>query len=500
MKFAFFLFLIVGVIQVMAEVPSLLTDKSLIREYFPYTSSKKPIEIIKKDINKDGKIDRVETVYQDPEHDLLIIRIEVDSTFKGFFDKTWTTTSKLHQKKDELPCQNESSLKGSSLSQLVKDVQAIKPILTKDFISLDLGYKIHQSCLDKWGEKKFPELLSSSIKKAFLCLDKLAKDNAKNNPNLPNGALSNLNGIQSLLEKSGVSVVCNEKDYNWSHVAAHASTSPSQIIAKAGVKHPYISVNVEYPKNKRHPTQEEANELYMTLFHEQFHNLGLRHGDDLEFSYSCETCCLKDENSKETEKADSCKICSGAYEGITDKNYIKDLITWGKSSGQSEFASKAIVKYEQEFPHDRFGLFAYADASADIFSPVGIELGKILKQKMTKITAQEAIFLKNSEKYIEVDNLKAAAPYAKLVAESHFSLYYEKDPKKVLTLLDKNKEMILDLMKRKVSEKGNEKYIYEDIHTRLKDLLTNIWMENYPKNSSPENQQAYDLLNSLGEV
>jgi hypothetical protein len=466
--------------------------------YFDYMSPDKAIEVIQKDTNGDKKIDRIETIYRDPVNLLTIVTTEVDSKFSGIFDKKWTSTSALIEKKDQVHCIGNINLENLKILKLSNDVNTVKNSLNGGFSEMNSGYKIHQSCLAKWGGDMFPKLLTTSMNKGFQCLAKLAKNNAKSNPGLPNGAYNNLKGLDFILKTKGISIVCNEKKYDWSKTAAHASTGPNDVIEESGVKHPFISINETEPKTKLKPTKDEVSELAMTLFHEQLHNLGIRHGESIEFPYTCETCCIKEPDGKVT--ADACKICGGAYSGINDKNYLKDLMAWGKSSYQGDRSAAAIIKFQKEFPHDRFGLFAYANASSGIFSPVGIELGKILKQKFKVRTSEEERFLKNSEEYQNVDSVKAAAPYSILVAQSHLNLYYDENPKKTLDQLEANKGKIINLLSLAKNTKNDDKYIYKNISQELKDLLFDIWMKNYPKVDGPDNNRAYKILKDTGMV
>jgi hypothetical protein len=217
--------------------------------YFTFASAKKPIEIIKKDTNADGQVDRIETIYKDIDHDLLIVNTEVDSKFSGKFDKQFTTHSKLFQKKDKITCIANENIDDLKILKLTEDVGKVKMSLEGGFYKTNWGYKIHQSCLDKWGADTFISLLKSSMAQGFQCLGNLAKDNEKNKLS-PNGALNNLKGLDYLISTNSISIVCNEKNYNGDGFVGHASTSPRDAIAESGIKHPFISLNETNPQKK----------------------------------------------------------------------------------------------------------------------------------------------------------------------------------------------------------------------------------------------------------
>lgn len=463
-----------------------------------FKNSTTPVEITKKDTNRDGRVDRIETVYKEPQKDILIVKTEIDTLFSGTFDKKFVTHSKLQQKKDNAKCE---SLKFDDLKimRLTRDVGKVNMSLTKGYYVTDYGYKIHHSCLDKWGAETFVSTLKSSMSKGFQCLARLANDNKAKNLE-PNGALKNLMGLEYLASGNDISIVCNEKNYDWKGTAGHASTEPGQVIKELGVKHPYISINQSDPKVKTKPSEEEQKELGATLFHEQLHNLGIRHNESVEFPYACETCCVKDVD--EAKKADACKVCSGVYSGATDTNYLKDMIAYGKSNYEGDKSTKAIIKYQKEFPRDRWALFAYADASTDIFSPVGVEMSKLLKERFKDLNEEEAAHLKNADYYADEKSfLKAdVSSYAKLVASSHLGHYYDGQTSKVLQNIAANKSDIKAMIIKEEKATDNTKYILGSVKKKLRDMLLDIYLSDYPHTGKPESTQARKIMEELGLI
>ena len=203
-------------------------------------------------------------------------------------------------------------------------------------------------------------------------------------------------------------------------------------------------------------------------------------------------------DNSDNKTKDACKICAGSYTGSSDKNYLIDMIAWGKSFKQSERTAKSIIKFQKEFPEDRFGLFAYAAAAGDINSPLGFEMGKILKQKFTPLTSQEESFIKASEQYSNKLNFKKTAEYSKVLAEVHISLFHDQDTYKALDLLEKsNKELKQILGLIKISQ-YDDSVIYQNIKNKVFDLLVDIWMQGYPDTDRPQNQRAKKLLQDSG--
>ncbi|MDD4974995.1 MAG: hypothetical protein PHY93_11625 [Bacteriovorax sp.] len=464
--------------------------------YFPFVSEIRPTEILEMDTNGDGKIDRIETFYKNIPHNLLIVNTKVDSLFTGKFDKEFTVHSKLSSKKDEVNCIATENIADFKILKLTKDIGEVNMLLEDGLYRTDWGYKIHQSCLEKWGANTFLSILKSTMSKGFQCLGNLAKNNINNNSS-PNGALNNLKGLEYLTSTNNISIVCNQKNYSWDGIDGHASVSPGEMIKESGVKHPFISINETNPKDIAKPTEDEKNELSDTLFHEQLHNLEIRHGENIEFPYACSTCCISE--AKGAQKENACKICSGVYTGISDKNYLNDLIKWGRTSYKEEESARAINKYQKEFPHDRWALFAYVDSSSGIFSPVGIQMAKILKEKYKKITKDEEDHLKIIEKYESIKSLTnpETAKMSKLVAEANIALYFERDSKKVLINLEKNKVAIKELFNNKTTNE-TEKYIGEDIKKKITDLLDDIWLDHFPSNNSSESSHALHFLREIG--
>ena len=451
--------------------------------YYNYTSSREPVEIQKLDTNSDGKVDKIVTSYEDRDLGLLVYTTEVDADFDGKFEKKWTSHTKLKQ---EANCIIGFGLENSPLLSLDKDLKKVRYSLDNGYVKTGWGYNIHQSCLDKWGARKFPALLKETMQKGLQCFSRLAEENKLENPKLPNGAYQNLKNLQYLLKTKPVTLTCAEKKYDWEGTLGNASTSPADKIESLNIIHPYVSLN---PNPK---TKSEEGQLAGTIFHEQLHNLGYRHGKDIEYPYACEVCCIMKDEGENT--ANACKICRGAYNGTSDKRYVLDTIAFGKSSYNLKIASKAVLEYQKEFPKDRFGIFAYAYASSGVFDPVGMELGKILKEKIVNRTKEEDALLDKSLEYQDDKTLKAVSPYSKLAAQVHYLIYFEQDKTAAMALLEKEKEKIKNLLRLKANVKiDEENYVYTSIIKKLDDDLSSMSFSKNPQDADVSNK-AYKML------
>lgn len=328
------------------------------------------------------------------------------------------------------------------------------------------GYKIHSSCIERWGSN-FANFVLQSQARGEQCLQKLARKDKQNI------AFLNFQKMREIRNKSLLTLICNETDYekDWTDTDAHASVNSSREIKYLGVKHPFISLNAELPQKRGTPNLDEVEYLKATLFHESFHNAGYLHVDHIEYAYTCEVCCMQDK-LKEEEKKIACKICSTKYQDVYSKNYLSDLIHFSKVNFSPKRAKKAIIEYGRKFPKDRWALFAYADASSDIFSPLGLALINNLMKRFPSTIQDEKIIAKSVIK--EFGNWKEfdkVMPYADLAAQMHIEFYFEQNEIKVFKLFDDQDNMIEELRAKYLEAKGNDKYLYRSILEEFKSLL-----------------------------
>lgn len=467
--------------------------------YFIFKNEKIPVEISEVDTNLDSKVDRKNFIYHDLKHRFRITTTEVDADFNGSFEKKFTTHASLREIKEQFNCADGQPYIDEPLISLFSDsTKASDGIFAGDFLKTKLGYDIQKSCMAKWGVG-FPDILKDSIGTGLTCLQNLAKINIENKVN-PNGAANNLASLKHLLQNQRPTIICDQKtSYDWNGTSAHASADLSSELKDDGIKHPYMSINPNDPKINNNATKSEIDELKKTIFHEQLHNLGIRHNEGIEIPYTCETCCLGDNDPKKmNEKKIACKICGGGYKDKNDKEYLKDYILWGKETYRKDRVSKAITDYQKEFPRDRFALFSYVDLNSGVFNPVALQVANIFKNKFPDLSEDE----KNKFKAIEyIEKEKGlqqlhVVNYSKVVANALVANNYDHDPKVALAFLKTNKDMIKDLDLKIKSANEEDKWIMQDIRKKYFSLVKDIWMRSYPE-ELPEKIEAYDLLEEL---
>ena len=477
--------------------------------YTPFKDAETPVEIREIDTNADGKVDRKNFEYHDKKHDLRIITTEVDADFNGSFEKTFTTHDKLNQRKDCVNCTGPGlPTEQNMLLRLAKDSRgAAEELFVGDFQKTSFGYDVQKACLERWG-KGFTGLLKEAMNTGFQCLKKLSDGNKKNAVK-PDGAGTNLTNLNFLLEKKRVTVACNQKDYKgWEGTAAHASISDADKIESLGIKHPYMSINPSHPKKAGAATKEEAAELKKTLFHEQLHNLGIKHGEGIEISYTCETCCFEidtegksasDIEAAKKQKEVSCKICSGGYAGVSDKKYIEDFMEWGKLAYETDRVSNTINSVQKEFPKNRFALLAFTELNSGFYNPVATKMVQIFKKRFPNLSVEEKEKIEklDANENEQIKKTPLIDVVSSTVANAHIILLFDHESKKAFEELKASKKHIQEVMKReKTAKTDEERWMYEDIRKNYTRLLENIWLTKHPK-KMPESHEAYLVLDEL---
>lgn len=467
-------------------------------QYRVYKNDVTPVEIIESDTNKDQKADRKKTIYRNEKEKLWLTVNEVDSDFDGKFDKTFNTHADLIQHTDQAHCDPEISKFESKFLKLAADSTKIgKAIDKEDYLQTDFGYKIQRDCMKNWGES-FPQLLKESITAGMKCLEKLSRDNDRNGVS-PNGAFSNLRNLDHIIANQGVTIACNQTEYDWSGTAAHASVKPGETLKGLPIKHPYMSLNPKDPKQKGKATQEETEYMRKTLFHEQLHNLGILHEESIEAPYTCEICCFP-EGTETAEVEAACKICAGGYTSTTDKRYIKDMMAWGGASYiHKKRVFTAIVNFQKEFPNDRFGLLSFAEMSSDVFNPLGSDIATIVKNRFSDLTPEEKEKIKKMEelKDYELFRNPRIKKSSATLAEAFVANMFDRDPKKMLNLIRRDRvtfKALIDEAARAENREGNEKYVLSGLKDQLSNMLKDVWLKDPPGKSSQEGDTAYDLL------
>lgn len=464
-------------------------------EYFPYKSATEPIEIIKKS-------DRQTKVYRNEELKKIITTTEVDTDGDGKYDNVISSSIPIVQKRDDA-CQTLVDSITPNISSLVKSVDQSMSKMTNGYYVGEYGYKVHKSCLDNWGAKTFTESLSKAKNEGQLCLKDLARKNTLNGSQKPNGALNNLSNLNRLYASTPVTIVCNEVKKDWKDIAAHASAGTTDKIKSLSVNHPYVSLNPKIPKVTMKPSKDEVSEISRTIFHEQLHNLGIRHGEGIEYPYACETCCLGEKDQSKDITASSCRICSGQYDikNKKDLTYLKDLLTWGEATFNQERAAAAINKYQQENPRSQWALIMQARAESGVFSPLGVEMAKILKKKFSNLSKEDQENLDKALSNEILPKMSSKEKVTKPLAEANINFYYDNDPKKAMATLEKSKDQLKAIVsnaRAKVND-DNEKYTNQTLLESTSKILNQIFLKGYPdKVDKDSSTRAYNLLIELG--
>lgn len=453
---------------------------------FTNYQKKNIFEIREFDNNYDGKIDR-RVVYEHFKDQKVKSSVSVDKNNDGVFEINYFEFISLNQEQDEslVTCyQNQSR---NILDDLFVDVTQVLSTNPKGLIATSFGYDVDPQCLQKWGNT-FLNDVKDSLKTGLQCLDKLHKDSGKKNVT---GALENSFLLSKMLKNERVSLICSEvKVYDWAGTAAHASTSVdlnSNLTKTRGINHPFISINPSYPK-KEESLSSEISEVKSTIFHEQLHNLGYRHGDSVEFPYACSDCCFGDDPEK---KALGCNICLGDYKNPLDKKYIKDLLSWGDKAGNSSLIVNQSIRYIKENPKDSYGISILAKSLSLELSPVGYDLKERILKENENLPKKERDLIENIFGYYSVtEELKEES---KVISDSMYELYYNSDGKAAFSNLESNKEELKKLVAESKLESST--FAKKETVDNLYKVIYEMWVNSYPDDS--QSMETYDLYEYL---
>lgn len=439
--------------------------------------------IIQQDTNHDGKIDFKKS-YSKHSLKRSKVHVEMDRNFDGKFEATIVEIVDDHQKSSEC---GELSMQ-DEIERFANGAVGIAQKIPGGFSSSGFGIKIENDCFSKWGND-FKDLVKSSVDIGMQCLDKLAKES----PSRMTGALRNSFELSEILKEDKISLVCSDsdKDYDWSSTAAHASTAPSDKLKGKDIGHPFIALNPSYPKSSGNQRAKENQNIQNTIFHEMLHNLGYRHSESIEFSYGCGTCCFDKEISTSGKDA-ACKICAGDYVNELDPNYLSDFVQYGKESYNEKFAFNAVIKSAKLQPQDLSSAALLAEAASGVFNPLGPELAKIIEANHAqKIDSKMQSRLASAKTYEAEDDFKISQKTNTILAKSLYELYFNHDGAKSIENLKQNK----DLIKREIAalEKkgGNSVWIAEELRNGLDKLIYEMWINEFP--NSRISSDAYDL-------
>lgn len=441
------------------------------------------------DADYDGKFERKRSYLALPGHKSKLIN-ELDKNGDGIYEIKYNSVSSNIQKQS---CEQKIvdaeilELSKASLKAVAKSQNGLLPT--------GLGYKVDQACYSKWGND-FNKILKDSVQGGLKCLSDL--DKKVSDGKTVSGALRNAYGLTQIMENDGISLMCSESDYDWSGTAGHASvTSMEKIKGPDGkdLPHPFLSINPNDPKTKAPTDARELLEFKKTIFHETLHNLGYRHNEDMEYSYTCETCCFGEE-SKEV-KDNACKLCTGNYKNINDITYIQDFLEFSQLNYMEKRGVTAVTNYLKENDKSVGGISMMAYATSGVFNPIGSELGKIISSNNLNPSEADKKYLDKAKDTEYYAGLSKTTTSSKAIASTIYELYYNKSDSAALDNLEKNKEAIKkELDELKKDTKDHSKYVYEDMKKVLDNVIDDMWLNKYPSgdvegNKSPD--RAYEL-------
>ncbi len=451
-----------------------------------YGEENKEIEL--QDLNHNGKFERRVTTKPLREGKLERV-IELDQNEDGVFEYQSMEILNSIQKQDS--CYERVIF--DQINALAREGLIVSADLNQGFLATGSGYLVDRACLKNWGPR-FPEYLKDSMTVGLQCLADLQKKFGA--PNQMTGALRNAFELSRLLESDQVKIVCSEAEYDWEGTAGHASTAPSDKIEKLNVGHPFISLNPHDPKSGNSSSDPETlNELRKTIFHEQLHNLGFRHGHDIEYPYACEECCLSVDGDPEL-KDSACRVCAGRYQNEVDPEYVKDFINFSQLNYQNSRGLMAATRYMKENPKSSLGISFMALSSADIFNPVGPKLGRLILSKHSLLSSEELSHVMKSIEYEDEKHFKPLSKSSDSLAQAMYALYYEQDAETALNIVSANKEAIAQELYDAVESSSRVNYSAESATEILDQMIYDIWINRFPKHvdgSEARSDQAYEL-------
>ncbi|MCK5882372.1 MAG: hypothetical protein KAG61_01685 [Bacteriovoracaceae bacterium] len=282
-------------------------------------------------------------------------------------------------------------------------------------------------CAGKYGEKDFVKTIDNSIEQGIRCLNKLGTSRSRDH-----GAKIRKYKTR---RNNPLKITCSDESTNWSTLQANAFASVAEgDTLKASknqiLKHPYISLD---------PTQNwslDLQKLKKTFFHEIMHTLGYKHGRDVEYSFACADCCISPEKgeavyysaskSYEDRRVKACKICKGDYSGISDRQYIEDMIDWKSGQIDEKNGRRTLLELFRLSPNDKWGktrLITFLKSRAP-------KLAEELSNSKTESKLAQTIFA-----LMENDRTKAAKRLAEVIEDDitdPYSKGFVKDLKKEL--------------------------------------------------------------------
>lgn len=413
---------------------------------------------------------------------------EYDDNVDGVIDRKQNKIIDLFAVKENC----DPSLKGfSELNSFADD--SLKVLQGKEKSLVIESYNIDAGCFNEKGRDWFLMRLTNAMTTGMSCLKDLAGKNGR-------GAQKNYAGLDLLMKRNKIQLYCSQTDYDWHGTLAHATVSSDDEIN--GLKHPAISLNPNLASRLK--SSGGDLEFERTLFHEQLHNLGFRHGHDIEYPYACEVCCFP-RDEKEEVKNKACQICSGNYSDGNDINYVADISDYGALTYSRSIGKKTNISYLKNKIGDELGLAYLALNTSGYFDPAGVALAKKLDKRKgldsrVKEILQEALSNDSPKEHVDFEKTSNS------VADVYLNLFADGDVVKAIENLESNLDVYKkDLSTVKVSDP--ESYIRNSLLSEINSAINIIWLEDYKgrTNMSQSEQEqlqtrAYNLSLEIEKI
>jgi hypothetical protein len=174
----------------------------------------------------------------------------------------------------------------------------------------------------------------------------------------------------------------------------------------------------------------------------------------------------------------SCKICKKSYTDNSDLEYIKDISDFSHLVSKKDIALKTSIKYLKENPGNLDGLSFLAMNLSDVFSPVGIELSKLITSEKENLTEDQKNRLLTAREYEDQNFLKPFEETSKIIATVYYYTYANQDPKTGLELILKEEKKLKETLK---SQHLNEydKFIQRNLHEHLMNIINEVFVNHY---------------------
>jgi hypothetical protein len=422
--------------------------------------------------------------WRDEVKKLSFLLTQIDEDGDGKWERSFTSHSSLNHERSS--CEIEAFAGTANIAESFALINH-----ASQYTSTPSGYKVHSSCLSK-NKDWFLKNLELSLKTGMACLDRLGADGGR-------GALTNKVSLENLLHTSKVQLICHESSFNWrKNTIARATAFESD--SNEILKHPGISLNPEFSTLV---TQggDGAIEFQRTIFHEQLHNLGLRHGHDIEYPYNCEKCCFPKIGDYSVATELACKVCSGNYSSQLDLEYIKDVTQLAALDFDRTQSFTASLNYVKANPEDKTGLAYLALNMGGVLNPLGSRLSSKLLQD-SNLSSEQRTLLYQAGAHRFNPTFYLYDQTADRVTEAYHALYVKGDAKGALSLLKENIEVI----KKELGpeRQGEEGFVKSNIQNATRKLILDVWLNGNMGHKQSREIQAemstlsHHLLTELG--